>query len=186
MDRLDTSMLKFVGGSLCLDFVNTADRASDGTIIAEGLIDDAAWTLWLRRAEIAASTPPLEVMLPLREAIWRTFSALARREMPNGDDWHRLESLAASARARQHWMRTTDGRYERTLADDTENAALLSLALSVDDLICSPSLAFVRQCDGDACGWLFVDTSKSRRRRWCDMSDCGNRAKARAFSERQK
>ena len=34
-------------------------------------------------------------------------------------------------------------------------------------------------CDGDGCAWLFIDTSKNRTRRWCDMAICGNRAKAR-------
>jgi predicted RNA-binding Zn ribbon-like protein len=27
--------------------------------------------------------------------------------------------------------------------------------------------------------WLFVDESKNGTRRWCDMTACGNRAKAR-------
>jgi predicted RNA-binding Zn ribbon-like protein len=39
-------------------------------------------------------------------------------------------------------------------------------------------LAFVRKCANPACVLLFLDSSKSRRRRWCDMSTCGNRAKA--------
>jgi predicted RNA-binding Zn ribbon-like protein len=33
-------------------------------------------------------------------------------------------------------------------------------------------------CDSDACNWIFYDTSRTGRRRWCDMSTCGNRAKA--------
>ncbi|HEV2391667.1 MAG TPA: CGNR zinc finger domain-containing protein [Verrucomicrobiae bacterium] len=37
----------------------------------------------------------------------------------------------------------------------------------------------MRLCQGDTCGWLFVDSSKNHSRRWCDMRDCGNRAKAR-------
>jgi predicted RNA-binding Zn ribbon-like protein len=36
----------------------------------------------------------------------------------------------------------------------------------------------IRRCANDRCLWLFVDTSKSGTRRWCDMSSCGNRAKA--------
>ena len=39
----------------------------------------------------------------------------------------------------------------------------------------------VGQCHGDNCGWLFVDLSKNHSRRWCDMRDCGNRAKIRRF-----
>ncbi len=51
-------------------------------------------------------------------------------------------------------------------------------------LLTSPRLALVRQCSGEECTWLFVDTSKNHRRRWCDMRDCGNRAKARRHYER--
>jgi predicted RNA-binding Zn ribbon-like protein len=33
--------------------------------------------------------------------------------------------------------------------------------------------------EADGTGWYFVDTSKAGRRRWCDMSTCGNAEKAR-------
>ncbi len=33
-------------------------------------------------------------------------------------------------------------------------------------------------CDDETCRWIFYDTSPTGRRRWCDMSTCGNRAKA--------
>ncbi|WP_443691321.1 CGNR zinc finger domain-containing protein [Pseudomonas sp.] len=37
-------------------------------------------------------------------------------------------------------------------------------------------VAKIKQCEG--CTWLFIDTSKNHRRRWCSMATCGNRAKA--------
>ena len=45
-------------------------------------------------------------------------------------------------------------------------------------------LSRLRECASETCQWLFLDRSKSRTRRWCDMRDCGNRAKARRFYER--
>ena len=36
----------------------------------------------------------------------------------------------------------------------------------------------IRICDNDSCRWIFYDTSRTGRRRWCDMATCGNRAKA--------
>jgi predicted RNA-binding Zn ribbon-like protein len=42
----------------------------------------------------------------------------------------------------------------------------------------------IRCCAGPACILLYLDTSKSGRRRWCDMSTCGNRAKAAAHQAR--
>jgi hypothetical protein len=40
--------------------------------------------------------------------------------------------------------------------------------------------------DGSRCSLLFVDTSRSGRRRWCSMERCGNRAKVAAHRRRRK
>ena len=56
---------------------------------------------------------------------------------------------------------------------------------SAADLLTSDRLARVRSCGDPRCGWLFLDTSRNRSRRWCDMADCGNRAKARRHYARR-
>jgi predicted RNA-binding Zn ribbon-like protein len=44
----------------------------------------------------------------------------------------------------------------------------------------------VRMCSGLGCAWLFLDYSRRRDRKWCDMSVCGNRVKARRFYHANK
>jgi predicted RNA-binding Zn ribbon-like protein len=44
----------------------------------------------------------------------------------------------------------------------------------------------VRRCAGPTCVLLFLDVSKSGRRRWCDMAVCGNRAKVAAHHARTR
>ncbi|MBA2700601.1 MAG: CGNR zinc finger domain-containing protein, partial [Chloroflexi bacterium] len=44
----------------------------------------------------------------------------------------------------------------------------------------------IRICDNDRCRWVFYDTSRTGRRRWCDMATCGNRAKAARHRARSK
>ncbi len=44
----------------------------------------------------------------------------------------------------------------------------------------------IRICDNDRCRWVFYDNSRTGRRRWCDMSTCGNRAKAARHRARAK
>jgi len=61
---------------------------------------------------------------------------------------------------------------------------LLLLALSAAELLTSPEVRLVKSCPGAECGWMFIDGRG--RRRWCSMSSCGNRAKVRAFSQRQR
>ena len=53
------------------------------------------------------------------------------------------------------------------------------------ELLMSGNLDRVRECQGEDCSWLFLDTSRNGKRRWCDMQACGNRAKARRFREQQ-
>ena len=57
---------------------------------------------------------------------------------------------------------------------------------SAADLLTSEDLDRVGECQGDGCGWLFIDMSRNHSRRWCDMGDCGNRAKARRHYRRKK
>ena len=44
----------------------------------------------------------------------------------------------------------------------------------------------IRICDNDRCGWLFYDSSRTGRRRWCSMATCGNQAKAARHRARAK
>lgn len=44
----------------------------------------------------------------------------------------------------------------------------------------------LKQCADDDCRAVFYDRSKNRSGRWCSMASCGNRAKVRAWRERQR
>lgn len=43
----------------------------------------------------------------------------------------------------------------------------------------------VKACASPDCRWGYLDASRNRSRRWCEMAGCGNRAKSRAWRERQ-
>ena len=60
------------------------------------------------------------------------------------------------------------------------------VARSAAELLTSQDLTFVRECASYDCGWLFMDATKNRSRRWCDMRVCGNRAKSRRHYERRR
>lgn len=44
----------------------------------------------------------------------------------------------------------------------------------------------LHQCEDRACGWVYLDTSPRRNRRWCVASDCGDRNRARAYYARTR
>jgi predicted RNA-binding Zn ribbon-like protein len=54
-------------------------------------------------------------------------------------------------------------------------------------LISGDSAGLLRRCaNHDSCVLLFLDTSRSRTRRWCSMELCGNRSKVAAFNARAR
>jgi predicted RNA-binding Zn ribbon-like protein len=61
---------------------------------------------------------------------------------------------------------------------------LAAIARSAAELIAEGPSARLRVCSNPTCGLFFYDNSRTRRRRWCSMSRCGNRHKVRAFSRR--
>jgi predicted RNA-binding Zn ribbon-like protein len=65
------------------------------------------------------------------------------------------------------------------------DGVLWPVARSAATLLTSALRSRVRICAAeDGCGWTFLDRSKNQSRRWCSMSDCGNRAKARRHYRR--
>jgi predicted RNA-binding Zn ribbon-like protein len=53
------------------------------------------------------------------------------------------------------------------------------LAASGLELLVSRDRVALKMCDGNRCGWFFLDRTRAHTRRWCEMETCGNRAKAR-------
>lgn len=43
----------------------------------------------------------------------------------------------------------------------------------------------VHQCEDEACGWVFIDTSPRQNRRWCVSAECGNRNRVRLHYQRR-
>ena len=68
----------------------------------------------------------------------------------------------------------------------TALALLAPVLWSAGDLLAGPRLDRVRRCANPECGWLFLDDSRAGKRRWCSMTSCGNRAKARRHYHRSR
>ncbi|MEM7523948.1 MAG: CGNR zinc finger domain-containing protein, partial [Pseudomonadota bacterium] len=61
------------------------------------------------------------------------------------------------------------------------------VALNLAAMVGAPgTLKQLKMCKADNCGWFFLDQSRTKRRVWCCMETCGNRAKARRFSARER
>jgi predicted RNA-binding Zn ribbon-like protein len=192
----------FVGGHIALDFSNTV-TARDTTprdwldgyprliewARQAGLVESRSGARLLADAERtpreAAAT--LGRARKLREALHDTFVALlARRAVPAAA---LLEVEAAWKRAAARG-RLTSGSGQLRLAPDTDASGLdLPLDLVIFEalgLLAELDVTRTRVCRGHDCGWLFIDSSKSGRRVWCDMATCGNAAKSERFARAAK
>ena len=192
----------FVGGALCLDFANTVggafkDRSASRLAGYDDLLSWSCAAGSLSASEAAAlarraAADPrraaglLARAVELREALYRIFSALAGGATPAPADIERLNRvLRAALRHLQLAPRESAFDWRWSAAADDLARPLWPVARSAADLLTGPELALLRECD--RCCWLFLDRSKNRRRRWCSMEVCGNRAKSqRHYSRRTK
>jgi predicted RNA-binding Zn ribbon-like protein len=191
-----------VGGRLCLDFCNTHGSRSgtfEERFTTYADVVGWAWRAGVLNAEEAsrlgrlATRNPTEALavwervLRLRAALQALYTAIAggRRLRPA---W--LEALnqeLAGAMSRSQVVPTESGfTWVWAQGGKALDSMLWPVARSGADLLTAGPLANIRVCEGRGCGWLFMDTSRNRTRRWCDMKICGNRAKARRHHERAK
>jgi predicted RNA-binding Zn ribbon-like protein len=119
-----------------------------------------------------------------REALYPLLRAVAEGRTPDLGHLATLQTELAATRVRLALAVTPVGTVDETLPVELE-LPLWRVALSARELLLALPRGRLRVCAGDECGWLFLDSSKAGRRRWCSMADCGNRAKARRHYARR-
>lgn len=193
MLRRPTRRFDFSGGALCLDFANTlADRPVGRSERLAGWPDLIAWgaeagLVSRRKAPRAAAARAFSRAIALRESLYRVFAAVAADRVPPRADLERLNEVLAAAMRHAHL--SPHGRaftWSWTGDEPPVDRILWPVARSAAELLVSPARADVRECASETCGWLFIDRSPTRRRRWCSMRTCGNREKARRFYRKQR
>lgn len=205
--------MKFVGGNLCLDFVNTVDvwsstggrahlRNYGDTPLREKIVDYNALVRWSQLAGVISLSDANQLIeysashaldanailgraLRLRRVLYRILKSLLQHWEPECGDIDVLQKELTLARKHERLVHR-DGALVWTWekAPDLLDQMLWPIALSAGDLLTSADLSRLRQCKSDECGWIFLDSSRNRSRHWCDMNDCGNLDKVRRFRQR--
>lgn len=196
---------ELVGGRLCLDFVNTLEGSRETGETEEKLLSYGDLVAWGRQAGVvtereartllrAAARNPggaaraLGRARELREAIYEIFYAVAHdRRAPSKNDLAVLNAELSEAMAQSQVVRTGDGfAWDWSVNDEALERVIWPVARSAAELLTSGEVGRTRVCEAGDCSWLFMDLSKNRSRRWCDMKFCGNRAKSRRHYERKR
>lgn len=160
-------------GSVSLQFI--AARLNDRSDLASSL---GAGVL-----SSAPSSRPEDVAdaLALREALSRCFRAAAERVRLPDRDVATVNSYASEEPPMP--VLRVDGSVVRG-ATDPVRAGLAAIARDAIETLAFGS-GDLRLCEDPACGRIFLDRSRGRRRRWCSMRSCGNRAKVAAYRKRR-
>ena len=188
-------VLRFVGGRLALDFVNIVPahrEMSWDQLIA-----------FLESAHIITAERGGELLALNRSDRQSADSLLSKAQRLASTLRTAFEALLHRKRITSEWvepvneiLRVTEGHDELVFGDrdwKIEFVAregglewlLAAVARSAAETIAEGPHARLRLCANPRCGLFFYDTSRTRRRRWCSMTVCGNRSKVAAFARRQ-
>ncbi|MEU0029956.1 ABATE domain-containing protein [Streptomyces sp. NPDC006335] len=168
--------LRFDAGRICLDLLATThpEERLDSTevlgawIVGSGLVPEGT--------DLTHADPSwLVAFRELRKRIGQ----LVRGAPGHGYDLA-LAHVNEAARAAPPAPRAVpdeDGSLVRALDGPPDCAALLgAIARDAVGLLTDPvARAGIRECEGDNCPIVYLDTSRGRRRRWCSSEVCGNR-----------
>lgn len=198
---------KFVAGDPSLDFVNTVDWTERG-LRDERLTDYDDLVLWGGRSGVIPAavvsqltaqqfspqerTAALFAAQKLRDILQEIFARIADGREPGKDALQMLNESLGDAFSRLHLSLRGGEAADGTLhwswrGMGTEPTCMLwPVVKSAAALLAGEDVQRLRVCAGVACGWMYLDRSRNGLRRWCEMSTCGARAKARRHYEKTR
>ncbi len=169
---------------LVRQFVNTIDVESGEERLGDPR-DLAGWLLHAGLApgpDLRARPADLARAIELREALRALLLSHTDGDAEPAEPLEVLDRVAVRARLQ---LRFTDGAVRLEPQAAGVDGALGRLLSIVQGSIADGTWSRLKACRDPACEWAFYDHTKNRSGCWCTMAECGNRAKARAYRERQ-
>ena len=188
----------FCGNHLAIDFTNTVgDRGGDrgehlntfGDIVAwaeaRGVISRSAAAALRQKANADpdGATRAWRSALAFREALYNVIAAASSNRRARPADLAVVNEHVGDTFKEAALAQSGERFSLETRAEEWLDPVLRPVTRAAVDLLTSDELTKVGRCADDDCAWLFLDTTRSRTRRWCDMRSCGNRNKVRRFRE---
>lgn len=191
----------FLGDRLWLDFVNTeiVDRGEPHDLIP----DFRRWMAWHAAADVAGTTEAkvlprkwgseadrkeaLARAVAFRSELRRMAGRIASKKPVPESALRAINDVLRRGASYGQLKRSGKGfvcRGRRDLHDPLD--LLVPVAEDAADLLCEGDPESLRKCGNPVCVLFFYDRSKSHTRRWCSMTQCGNRAKAAAHYRRKR
>ena len=125
--------------------------------------------------------------IAVRDLLLSIFAGITNARSVSSQRLSELNSALAQAPGLLRVHKNSDRiETEWTSEADGMQQVLFAILTSAAELLASDRVGRIRECASADCTWLFVDESRNRSRRWCDMSACGNRMKARRHYQRAR
>lgn len=186
--------LPLVGGNPALDFVNTVvsrtgrvgpdllHRYEDLLVFFERafevkpeIVEHLSGTA---ESNVPAARLAMSYGLKIRDSIGRVFDDLAMAREPDPAKLDDVVQAAKRSYGCRELVHVADGyRWAWCVTGDLALPVDAVASAAVELLLHGDRHARIRACPGSNCGWLFVDTSKNGRRKWCSEADCGASAR---------
>jgi predicted RNA-binding Zn ribbon-like protein len=188
-DSLDPAALEVDGRRLCLDFTATLSGRRSASPV-EHLSAPHDLSGWLQLTGVqadpsVASSAQLGRTRALREAIRSLAEATIAGHALDQEALALVNRMALGPRLVPQ-LRADGLEWAAPARGGVIEASLGSIAADALELLGGPDRFLLKECASPTCGLLFVDRSRARRRRWCSMQKCGNRAKTRDYRRRRK
>jgi predicted RNA-binding Zn ribbon-like protein len=188
----------FVGNHLLLDFINTrpimdgeaVELLPDGTALARwlgavGLINKRESARLMRLWSAAEFAAGIQEVREFRERVRETVLKMEQGENVSLGVLKNLNALLLDYPDAEQVAQGNAGfERRRHFAPETPEHAFAPLADAFADLLTATPISRIRKCN--SCVLHFYDTSKKGTRVWCSMNLCGNRAKVKAYADRQR
>ncbi|AKT52450.1 CGNR zinc finger domain-containing protein [Arsenicicoccus sp. oral taxon 190] len=185
-----------ISGDRMLDLINTVEWRLGGPEREEDLTSYPVVLTWCREADLLDAEQQTRLShlagRDPRRAAAELQGVIELREHAYAALFDADEAAAASiaaayreAVAQAHLARSGSGWAWRdtTLTLETPRHRI---ARGLVELLGRDDLDRLHQCEDALCGWVYLDTSPRRNRRWCVTSDCGDRNRSRAYYARQQ
>ncbi|MBD9585569.1 CGNR zinc finger domain-containing protein [Pseudomonas sp. PDM03] len=195
----------FVADAAALDFLNSIATPVDEPV--DWIDDGNGWLDWLKQSGWVEDEILQRLQAQAMPGELETVAAQARSLR----EWFRgfvlkykgqpLEASALTELEALNRLLERDEKYTQITLQDGEtpklawelkrrwrspDSLLLPLGEVLAQFVSEEDFTNVKCCEGPSCTLMFIDHTRGRKRRWCSMAVCGNRAKAAAHRERQK
>lgn len=200
-EKRSIKCLSLDGNCLCFNFINTVHSRAEGEEFFEYLSSYEKLVEWCRRVEVM---PPKRIqslagiadahpgkakkalanILDAREMLYRFFSDIAAGKPVSKDELNSFNEQLSGAMKNLRFV-SDDDELELDWEETSDlKEPLWRVMKSAHDILTGEDFDRIKECE--ACGWVFLDESKNKSRRWCSMESCGSIHKAKKYYHRKK